>query len=110
MQGVGSEEQIINKIKAKIVKCSLEIILLKNLKENCINGYNFAAILNRKYGVLLSSGTVYSFLYSVERLGLVKSSFKERARCYEITEKGERMLAALAIQKRTLRQLIEQIY
>jgi DNA-binding PadR family transcriptional regulator len=54
-----------------------------------ICGYDAIGYVYEKFGVLLSSGTVYSHLYALEREGLIISNYNAKTRVYELTEKGE---------------------
>jgi DNA-binding PadR family transcriptional regulator len=42
----------------------------------------------QKYDLLVSPGTVYALLYSLEREGLIKGKVEERKRVYELTNSG----------------------
>ena len=82
--------------KKKMVQNMFDLIALKFMKENGnLSGYDFMTWIQGKYGVLLSSGTVYSKLYSLERKGLVKGEYGEHKRVYTLTEKGKEHLKAL---------------
>ncbi|MHA1631790.1 MAG: PadR family transcriptional regulator [Candidatus Freyarchaeota archaeon] len=82
--------------RVKMVKEMYDVIALKFMKENGnLSGYEFIRWVQRKYGVLLSSGTVYSKLYSLERKGLVKGKQGERKRVYMLTRKGRAYLDTL---------------
>jgi len=79
-----------------MVQNMFDLIALKFMKENGnLSGYDFMTWVQGKYGVLLSSGTVYSKLYSLERKGLVKGEYGEHKRVYTLTKKGKEHLKAL---------------
>jgi DNA-binding PadR family transcriptional regulator len=76
----------------------LETFILSKLKNGAsLSGYDFVAIINRQFNFLLSPGTVYSALYSLERKGLIKpvvaSSRRNKKRVYSITQEGRQLLA-----------------
>ena len=82
--------------KKKMVQNMFDLIALKFMKENGnLSGYEFMTWIQGKYGVLLSSGTVYSKLYSLERKGLAKGEYGEHKRVYTLTKKGKDYLKAL---------------
>jgi len=54
-----------------------------------LSGYDIIAFIHNKFHLLVSSGTVYSLLYSLERDGLIKGVWSQRKRVYQLTEKGE---------------------
>ena len=45
--------------------------------------------IHKRFGILVSSGTVYSLLYSLERDSLIKGVWNQRKRVSTLTEKGE---------------------
>jgi DNA-binding PadR family transcriptional regulator len=87
-----SEKAVVTEVEERIVKCSLDFIILKAAKKEALSGYDVISIIHRKFGMLLSAGTIYAILYSLERKGLVKATFNHRARCYALTEKGKETL------------------
>ena len=92
--------------REKIFLALLDIILLKYIKENgSLAGYDFMIWVHKKYGVLLSSGTVYTKIYSLERRGLVKGEWGERKRIYTLTKEGEATLNSV-LSDPTARQFL----
>ena len=86
----------------RIVKSFLDIAMMSKLMDgNPMSGYDVIMFVHSKFRILLSSGTVYSALYSMEREGLVRSMWSNRKRVYELTEKGEKTIE-------TMRGLIEE--
>ena len=51
-----------------------------------MSGYDVMAYLQKKFGVSLSSGTVYGILYSMERHNLIEGFLIGNKRVYRITE------------------------
>ena len=92
------EEEILKEMHRDIVKSFLEIFILTKLKSYAaLSGYDFVEVIQKQFNFILSPGTIYSTLYSLERKGLIKplavSSIKNRKRAYTLTEKGEKLLA-----------------
>lgn len=54
-----------------------------------MSGYDIISYIHKRYSILMSSGTIYSLLYSLERNGLIKGVQNQRKRVYKLTEKGE---------------------
>jgi len=79
----------------KVIKNFLDIFILAELDESEIGGYDIIKHIHKRHGVLISSGTVYSTLYKLERDGLIKSQFDERKRVYELTKKGIESLKSI---------------
>jgi len=80
------------------------------VKDEVSSGYDILSLIHRKFGVLLSAGSIYSILYSLERNGLVKASFNQRARCYALTEKGEETLRVTLILRNKITTLTSNIF
>ena len=43
--------------------------------------------INKKYGILISPGTIYSILYSLERKVYIEGQMVKRKRLYTLTKK-----------------------
>jgi len=59
------------------------------------SGYDVIAFVSRKFSILMSTGTVYSTLYLLEREGLIRGKWTQRKRMYTITKKGEKTINAI---------------
>jgi len=77
------------KLRRKTLKSFMDILILSELKIDSLSGYDIIGLIHKKFGILISSGTVYSLLYSMERNGLIKGVWNQRKRVYMLTEKGE---------------------
>jgi DNA-binding PadR family transcriptional regulator len=53
------------------------------------------AHIDNKYRLLVSSGSVYSLLYSLERDGLIAGAWNQRKRVYKLTDEGEETIKAI---------------
>jgi DNA-binding PadR family transcriptional regulator len=60
-----------------------------------MGGYDVMGFIHKEFNTLLSSGTIYSFLYSLERDGLIKGAYSRRKRVYMLTEKGKNKIKTL---------------
>jgi len=70
----------------------MDMLILAELQQKPLSGYDIIGLVHRRFNVLVSSGTVYSLLYSLERKGLVTADMDQRKRVYTLTEKGEQTL------------------
>jgi len=104
------EKTILIEFEERIIKNSLDIIVLKAIKNEQRSGYNLLALIYKRFGILLSAGTVYSLLYSLERKGLIKATFNQKARCYVLTKIGEETLRAILTMQDKLRALTLKIF
>jgi len=89
------ESEVLKKMHRRIVKSFMDILILAELKNAPMSGYDVIAFIHNKFGILVSSGTVYSLLYSLERDDLIRGIWAKRKRVYELTEKGERNIEAI---------------
>jgi len=89
------ESEVLKKMHRRIVKSFMDILILAELRNSAMSGYDIIAYIHNKFGILVSSGTVYSLLYSMERDGLIRGVWAKRKRVYELTEKGERNIEVI---------------
>ena len=62
------------------------------LKNQSISDYVALSHIHNEYDYLMSSGTVYSLLYSLEREELIKGCINGQKRVFELSTKGEKMI------------------
>ena len=86
---------VIKKMHRRIIKNFLDVLVLAELRNGPLSGYDVIAFIHNKFRLLVSSGTVYSLLYSLERDGLIAGSWSQRKRVYKLTDKGEEMIKAI---------------
>ena len=107
--GEALKKGLFEEIEERIIKHALDVIILKALKNGASGGYEILSIIHRDFGKLLSAGTVYSVLYSLERNDFVRASFNNRARCYALTEKGEETLRSIRIMRERIIAITDRI-
>jgi len=81
-----------NNVREKILKTFLDTAILARLEDKAMNGYDLTTFFMKKFGAAISTSTVYSTLYLMERNGLIKGRYNRRSRVYELTEKGKKTL------------------
>jgi DNA-binding PadR family transcriptional regulator len=86
------ESKTLKKIHERIIKNFMDVIIMTELRNGSLSGYDFISYIHNKFNLLVSSGTVYSLLYSLERNGLIEGVWEERKRVYKLTEKGEKTI------------------
>ncbi len=80
-------------IETRVVKNFLDILILIEMKkESNLSGYDVTAFVNSKFGGVLSPGTVYATLYSIERKGLIEGEYDGRKTVYKLTPKGQQVI------------------
>ncbi len=88
VNGEKSEARVVKKMHERVIKSFLDTIIMAELQNGPISGYDVISYIHNRFGFLVSSGTVYSLLYSLERNGLVEGVWVERKRVYKLTPKG----------------------
>ena len=90
-----TETKILKKMHERLIKNFMDVIVMAELRNGAISGYDVISFIHTKFGLLVSSGTVYSLLYSLERNGLVEGVWDERKRTYKLTEKGQKTIETI---------------
>lgn len=89
------EGKVLKRMHEKIIKNFMDIIILAEVKKRPMSGYDVISYIHNKFHLLVSSGTVYSLLYKMERNGLIEGTWNERKRVYAPTEKGEKTIKTI---------------
>lgn len=79
----------------RVVKNFMDVLVMTELRSNPLSGYDVISLVHKKFNLLVSSGTVYSLLYSLERDGLIEGQLNDRKRVYVLTEKGEKTIDSI---------------
>jgi DNA-binding PadR family transcriptional regulator len=77
---VEKSELQIKKMNERIIKNFLDIIIMSELRNGPLSGYDIISYIHNKFQLLVSSGTIYSLLYSLERADLIEGVWDERKR------------------------------
>lgn len=82
--------EVLKEFHERIVKSFMDKLILAELKKGRpMSGYDVMEFIYKKFGLLISSGTVYNILYSLERNELIKGMRNRKKRVYKLTDKGE---------------------
>ncbi len=82
------DENIKSEFIKKLVSNFLDIIMIAHFQQKAFSGYDVIQFIHRRFGILLSSGTVYYTLYAMEREKLLESYSAFNKRVFKATEKG----------------------
>ena len=96
-------------LRRRTIKTFMDILILAELQDKPLSGYDIISLIHRKFNVLVSSGTVYSLLYSLERKGLVTADMDQRKRVYTLTEKGEQTLEIVGRANEEINDLVQNL-
>ena len=105
-------EKVMNEMVERLVKSLLDVVILFKLRERTelLGGYDVMELLYQEFGVLISSGTVYAVLYSMEREKLIKGEATRSKRAYKLTEKGEERLKEISEMKDEIVDCLSKIF
>jgi len=104
------ESEILDQMHKRIVKNFLDIVILMELRKRSMSGYDIIAFINNKFHMLMSSGTVYSYLYFLERNRLIKGEWAQRRRVYTLTEQGKENVRAFLNSKDKILGLVLNLF
>jgi len=98
-------------LRERIIRDFMDVIILaqSNSREAPFSGYDIIHFVHRRFNILLSSGTVYALLYSMEREGLIKGKWTGRKRVYMLTEKGNEAAEEAVDRSDEILSLVKQI-
>lgn len=85
----------VNVIYERLLKEFMDVLIMVKMREGETSGYDILTYFHEKFDLLVSPGTVYSVLYSMERNGLIKARGVDRKRIYTLTPKGEAAIKAI---------------
>ena len=87
---------LLEKVQRRVIQDFMDIFILAEMKKSSLSGYDVIGMVQKRFGILVSSGTIYSLLYSLERDGWIKGVWNDRKRVYKLAEKGERDTKVIA--------------
>ena len=100
---------IVENLRRRTIKNFMDMLVLAELQEKPLSGYDIITLIHKRFNVLVSSGTVYSLLYSLERKGLVTAEMDQRKRVYTLTDKGEKTLETVERANREINGLVQSL-
>lgn len=115
MNTLALKTQIVQKLRRKMICSFCDLLILAKLK----NGFSMSCddiikFINHKFGVMISPGTVYAHLYSLEQDRLLNGYFNPKKyahaqRVYKITEKGKRSISEIIKERNMLQETVVEI-
>ena len=104
-----ASSMLVKKLRKRAIQNFMDVLILTEIKKGPLSGYDVIGLIHGKFGILTSSGTVYSLLYSLERDGWIKGVWNSRKRVYELTEKGERDIKVIAKANEEVQNFLKKI-
>jgi DNA-binding PadR family transcriptional regulator len=87
----------------------MDIFILTEMEKGLLSGYDVIGLIHHTFGIMLSSGTIYSLMYSLERDGMIKGVWNSRKRVYELTEKGEQNIKAITKANKEVQDSLKRL-
>jgi DNA-binding PadR family transcriptional regulator len=106
----GFEARIFREMHERVIKSFMDVIIMTEIRKGPLSGYDVISYINAKFNLLVSSGTVYSLLYSLERNGQVEGVWKERKRTYKLTDKGEETISTILNAQEKIKAFLSDIF
>jgi len=100
--GVSNEENM-----QYLIKSFLDVVVLSMLSKSPRHGYKIIADIHSQFGVLMSPGTVYPLLNSLENEKLIEVVKNKRKKVYRLAPLGRDRITQL---KKTCKINIEKIF
>lgn len=95
------------KFREKLAKNFMDILVLKKLKTaGSIRGCGIKNFLRREIQIPIDPKTVYLFLYSLEKNGLVRKKEKN----YTLTRKGKETIEAITRANDKIQWLVRNVF
>ena len=101
--------KIVENLRRRAIKTFMDMLILAELQEKPLSGYDIIGLVHKRFNVLVSSGTVYSLLYSLERKGLVVADLENRKRVYTLTDKGKQTLETVGRANGEINGLVQNL-
>lgn len=101
--------KIVETLRIRTIKTFMDMLVLCELQEKPLSGYDIITIIHKRFNVLVSSGTVYSLLYSLERKGLINAEMDQRKRVYTLTDKGEEIIETVGRANGEINGLVQNL-
>jgi DNA-binding PadR family transcriptional regulator len=105
-----SDDEILRRMHRRMVRFFLDVLVLSELRNRSLSGYDIISFVHQRFGVLLSPGTAYSCLNFLEREGLIESKWARKKRVYKLTVKGEQTVEALLRMKDRILGLVVNLF
>ena len=91
------EAEVCTRVKDKCVKNALDLIILALLEDRPwgLSGYDFIGLIYNFFDIMVSPGTLYPVLFSLQKQGLVHVEFRGKKRVYYPALKGKKNVESL---------------
>jgi len=99
-------EEITSRIRQKCIRGFIDIMTLVLLADRAMCGYEIIESIYERAHVLLSPGTVYPLLDSLQRKGLIERRTESKKKTYEITSSGRETLVRMSTEYAKIQSIL----
>ena len=106
-------EKMAESLRRRTIKSFMDILILEELRKGkALSGYDIISYIHNRFDLLVSSGTIYSLLYSLERDGLIEgmSAGNNRKRVYSLTKTGKENDETLSNAHEEIQKFLRNIH
>lgn len=93
----------------RLLREFMDVLFLAKMRNTAVSGYDMISYIHQRFNLMVSSGTVYSVLYSMERKGLIKSKTVNSKRVYTLTPKGEATVKTISASTGLLEDFMDNL-
>ena len=101
--------QLVEKLRKRVIQNFMDIMVLTEMRKGSLSGYDAIGLIHHTFDIMLSPGTIYSLLYSMERDGMIKGVWNSRKRVYELTEKGKQNIKAITKANKEVQDFLKRL-
>jgi DNA-binding PadR family transcriptional regulator len=109
MNVLRTQKDVVNEIYGRFLREFMDLFIMVKMREAKSSGYDIMTHFHHRYDLLVSPGTVYSVLYSLEREGLIKADDMGGKRIYSLTGKGEAIVKTISESGKVLEGLFSNL-
>jgi len=99
-------EEITSRIRQKCIRGFIDIMTLDLLVDRPMCGYEIIESIYERTRVLLSPGTIYPLLDSLQRKGLIESESESKKKIYKITSSGRETLVRMSAEYAKIQSIL----
>lgn len=99
-------------LRKRLVKTLLDTLILTELRNRPMSANEAFFFFLEKFDVWISAGTVYHYMYSMEREGLIEATLvakNKRGRVYTLTDKGKETIKVVLNANEQIQRWISNV-
>ena len=103
------KDGVIDRLYERFLKEFLDVLIIERIRDAEYSGYDLLSYFHEYFNIMISPGTLYSTLYSLERKGHIQAREEGRKRVYSLTSEGEEVLKEIDESKDSLGNFFSQL-